>query len=533
MIIIAPERTTTMNLKSLFSYAAKDIPASIVVFLVALPLCLGVAVASDAQAMNGLIAGIIGGIVVGAISGSHLSVSGPAAGLATIVATSLGRLGTFETFALAVLIAGLMQIVLGVIKAGVIGRYIPNSVIKGMLAAIGILLILKQIPHALGYDADPEGDEAFFQPDGENTFSVLIVALNRFSPLAFLITIVSAIVLIVYELKAIKKSKISQILPGPLIAVIAGMLINEFLLPEAHLLALRDEHLVQLPFFSGPADFFAGLQMPDWSEILNYQVWITAVTIAIVASLETLLSLEAVDKIDPEKRFSPPNRELIAQGSGNFLSGLFGGLPITSVIVRSAANVNSGAKSKLSTILHGSMLLLSLLLIPGVLNMIPKAALASILIFTGYKLAKVSLFKEYYKKGIDQFLPFVVTILAIVLTDLLIGIIIGILTGLFFTIKSNFRSAIVMVNDDHKYLLRFNREVSFLNKVKLMDLLGSIPDGSSVLIDPLKNEFMDKDIIETVNDFIASSETRNIKVYIKRDKFQKEIFEDPYKNVID
>jgi MFS superfamily sulfate permease-like transporter len=522
-----------MKLNSLFSCAARDIPASIVVFLVALPLCLGVAVASDAQAINGLISGIIGGIVVGALSGSHLSVSGPAAGLATIVASALAKLGTFEAFALAVLISGLLQIVLGVIKAGVIGRYIPNSVIKGMLAAIGILLILKQIPHAVGYDADPVGEEAFFQPDGENTFSELIVALNKFSPLAFLIAIVAALVLLMYELKSIKSSKISQMLPGPLIAVVAGILINEFLLPEAHLLALRDDHLVQLPFFTGPSDFFAGLQMPDWSAIWNYQVWVTAVTIAIVASLETLLSLEAVDKIDPEKRYSPPNRELIAQGSGNALSGLLGGLPITSVIVRSAANVNAGAKSKLSTLLHGSLLLVSLLFIPGILNMIPKAALASILIFTGYKLAKISLFKTYYKRGIDQFLPFVVTILAIVLTDLLIGIVIGILTGLFFTVKSNFRSAMVMVNDDDRYLIRFSREVSFLNKSKLVDLLASIPNGASVLIDPLKNEFMDKDIIETVNDFIASSEARDIKVYIKRDKHQKELFEDPFKRVIE
>jgi MFS superfamily sulfate permease-like transporter len=522
-----------MKVKTLFSNAAKDIPASIVVFLVALPLCLGVAVASDAQAMNGLIAGIIGGIVVGALSGSHLSVSGPAAGLATIVAASLEELGTFEAFAVAVFIAGLLQIVLGIIKAGVIGRYIPNSVIKGMLAAIGILLILKQIPHAVGYDASPEGHEAFFQPGGENTFSELLIALNRFSPLAFLIAAVSAGVLLVYELKKVKSAKITQLLPGPLLAVAAGILINEFLLPKAHLLALHDEHLVQLPFFSGPADFFSGLQTPDWFAIGNYQVWITAVTITIVASLETLLSLEAVDKIDPEKRISPPNRELIAQGSGNVLSGLLGGLPITSVIVRSAANVNSGAKSKLSTILHGSLLLVSLLLIPGVLNMIPKAALASILIFTGYKLAKISLFKEYYKKGIDQFLPFVVTVVAIVFTDLLIGIVIGILTGLFFTVKSNFRSAMVVVNDGNKYLVRFSREVSFLNKSKLMGHLSKIPDGASVLIDPLKNEFMDLDIIETVNDFIASSKARNIKVYIKREKSQKELFEDPYKLVIE
>jgi MFS superfamily sulfate permease-like transporter len=521
-----------MQFMKTLSAAGKDISASIVVFLVALPLCIGIAIASDAQAMNGLIAGVVGGIIVGAISGSHLSVSGPAAGLATIVAASITKLGSYEAFALAVLIAGVLQVVLGIIKAGIIGRYIPNSVIKGMLAAIGILLILKQIPHAVGYDADPEGEEAFFQPDGQNTFSELLVALNRFSPLAFLIAMVSAVILLVYENKRLKATKFAQLVPGPLIAVITGILLNEFLLPDAHLLSLRDEHLVQIPLFNSPQQFIADLQMPDWSSLMNYKVWITAVTIAIVASLETLLSLEAVDKIDPRKRISPPNRELIAQGSGNFISGLLGGLPVTSVIVRSAANVNAGASSKLSTILHGGLLLLSVLLIPGVLNLIPKAALASVLIFTGYKLARVSLFKEYYKKGMDQFLPFLVTILAIVLTDLLIGIVIGILAGLFFTMKSNFRSAIFMVNDGNKYLIRFAHEVSFLNKSKLMDMLSTIPEGSSVLIDPLKNVFMDTDIVETVNDFIATSEEKGITVYIKRDKSEKEVFIDPYRKTI-
>lgn len=522
-----------MNSKSLLSNVSNDIPASIVVFLVALPLCLGVAVASEAQPINGLIAGIIGGIVVGIFSGSQLSVSGPAAGLATIVAASIHRLDTFEAFALAVMVSGLLQIALGAIKAGVIGRYIPNSVIKGMLAAIGILLILKQLPHAVGYDADPEGDEAFFQPDGENTFSEILVALNRFSPFAFVIALASAAVLLVFELKAIKKSLFAKYIPGPLIAVVAGILINEFLLPEAHILSLRDEHLVQLPIFDSASTFFGSLQTPDWYAIFNYKVWLTAVTLAIVASLETLLSLEAVEKIDPEKRITSPNRELVAQGTGNFLSGLLGGLPITSVIVRSAANVNAGAKTKLSTILHGGLLMISLLLFPNVLNMIPKAALASILIFTGYKLAKISLFKEYYRKGMDQFLPFIITIVAIVLTDLLIGIIIGILAGLFFVLKSNFRSALVMVNDNEKYLIRFSREVSFLNKSSLMNYLEQIPDGASVLIDPLRNEFMDHDIIDTVNDFLASSEARNIRVYIKRDGHQREIFVDPYRNIIE
>jgi MFS superfamily sulfate permease-like transporter len=506
-----------------------DIPAAIVVFLVALPLCIGIAIASDATPFAGIIAGVIGGVVVGLLSGSSLSVSGPAAGLAAIVASAIHDLGSYEVFLLAAFIAGVIQLLFGYFKGGGIGRYVPNAVIKGMLAAIGILIILKQIPHFVGYDADPEGEESFIQPDGQNTFSELWIALSRISPLATLIATVAAAILLFYETKFMKKQAWVKYLPGPLLAVISGVLLNVFLVPDGHALALSDEHVVQIPTFGSVQELASFITMPEWGAVGNYKVWVTAITLAIVASLETLLSLEAADKLDPEKRISPANRELYAQGTGNILSSLIGGLPVTSVVVRSSANVNAGAKSKASAVLHGLLLMLCVFAIPGVLNMIPKAALASILILTGYKLANVTLFKEYYSRGKQQFIPFVVTIIAIIFTDLLIGILVGILVGLYFVMRSNFRSAMIMVEDGDKYLIRFSREVSFLNKAKLVDYLQKVPDNSAVLIDPLRNEFMDRDIIETVNDFIASSQARGIRVYIMRDKRQDEVFNDPYR----
>ncbi len=508
---------------------AADIPSSIVVFLVALPLCIGIALASDATPFSGLLAGVIGGVVVGLLSGSSLSVSGPAAGLAAIVAAAIHDLGSFQAFLMASFIAGLLQLLFGLFKAGGIGRYVPNAVIKGMLAAIGILIILKQIPHFVGYDADPEGEESFIQPDGQNTFSELWIALSRISPLATLIATVAAAILLFYETNFMRKQAWVKYLPGPLVAVVSGILLNMFLVPDGHALALSDEHVVQIPIFQSTNELLGFITTPDWTALGNYKVWITAVTLAIVASLETLLSLEAADKLDPQKRISPSNRELFAQGTGNMLSALVGGLPITSVVVRSSANINAGAKSKASTIFHGLLLMICVFSIPSVLNMIPKAALASVLILTGYKLANVALFKDYMKKGKQQFIPFIITIVAIIFTDLLIGILIGILVGFYFVMRSNYRSSMIMVEDEGKYLIRFAREVSFLNKSKLVDYLQKIPDNSAVLIDPLRNEFMDQDIIETVNDFIASSQPRGIRVYVMRDQRHAEIFNDPYR----
>ena len=500
----------------------RDIPASVVVFLVALPLCLGVAVASDATALNGLIAGIIGGIIVGFISGSALSVSGPAAGLAAIVAASISELGTYEVFLVSVVVAGLMQLTLGLLKAGVIGRYIPNSVIKGMLAAIGILLILKQIPHFVGYDADPEGEESFFQPDGENTFSELFLAINHITPLALLISIVSASILLFYESKWMANQKWKQFFPGPLAVVLIGVLMNKYLLPDDHLLALRFEHVVDLPIIDSLGNLLYLLPSPEWSALVDGKVWTVAFTNAVVASLESLLSLEAVDKLDKLKRISPPNRELIAQGIGNSISGLLGGLPITSVIVRSSANVNAGAVSKASAIIHGLLLLLTFLLIPGILNAIPKAALASILIMTGYKLSRWEMFVEFYRKGLNQFIPFIVTVVAIVFTDMLFGIIIGLVVGLFFILKSNVRSSIIMVKDENRYLIKFGRSVSFLDKAKLINCLAKIPVNSSVLFDVSGIEFLDYDLRDTVDDFIESARQQGIRVYFKESYKQRQ-----------
>jgi MFS superfamily sulfate permease-like transporter len=492
-----------------------DLPASVVVYLVALPLCLGIAVASDAQPVTGIIAGAIGGIVIGFLSGSPLSVSGPAAGLTSIVAASIAKLGSYETFLLSVLIAGLMQIGLGYLKAGVIGDFVPNSVIKGMLAAIGIILILKQFPHFVGYDSDPEGDFAFVQADKSNTLSSLFRSIQQIEKGALIIALASSTILLLYEQKFVKKLPFIKLLPGPLLVVAAGILINLLFIHSSPDLVVSGEHLVQIDSFQSPLAFFQSLPSPNFASIIEIDVWITGLTIALVASLESLLSVEAIDKIDPAKRITPTNRELKAQGVGNMVSGMLGGLPVTSVIVRSSANLNAGAKSKTSAIIHGIMLLSSVLFFPNLLNLIPKSCLAAILIFTGYKLAKIPLFTEHYKKGQQQFLPFVVTILAILFTDLLIGIAIGIAVGLFFVIRGNFKSAIFYTQDEYRALIRFKKEVSFMNKANLKRIFEKIPDTSAVLIDATKSVFIDRDIIDMVNDFIINAETRGIRIYIK------------------
>ncbi len=516
-----------------FRTASADLPASIVVFLVALPLCLGVAVASDAAPISGIVAGMVGGIIIGICSGSNLSVSGPAAGLTAIVAGAIHKLPGYEVFLLSVVLAGILQIGLGYVRAGIIGDYIPNSVIKAMLAAIGLILILKQFPHLIGYDADPIGDESFLQKDQENTFSELINAFSRFSPGAVLIGLISIGILLLFELKAIKRFRIFQYIPGPLLVVLAGGTINQFFLSAMPNLALRGDQMVELEAFKNPLDFFKALPSPDFEAILHKDVWVVAVTIALVASIETLLSIEAVDKIDPKKRLTPTNRELKAQGLGNIVSGLLGGLPVTSVIVRSSANVSAGAQSKLSAIAHGILLMLSVLFIPNLLNLIPKAALAAILIMTGYKLAKISIFREYFKKGKAQFIPFMVTVAAILLTDLLAGIFIGLLVGVYFVLKSNFKSSVFTIRDDSRFLIRFRKEVTFLNKAHLKKQLESIPDNCAVLVDATKSEFIDNDIIDLMNDFIINAETRNIRVYIKYAGGEsRNYFRDPSARVI-
>lgn len=486
-------------MSSIFSKIKHDFPSSIVVFLVALPLCLGVALASGAPMLSGVIAGIVGGIVVGIISGSNTSVSGPAAGLTAVVLAAITQLGSFELFLLAVVIAGALQIIAGIAKLGIIANYIPSNIIKGLLAAIGIILILKQIPHAVGLDIDNEGDFTFFQKDGENTFSELLKIFNFFTWGAFLISALSIILLTQWDKIPTKKIRA---IPASLVVVILGVLLNEVFKQYIPVLVIEPSHLVNIPAIEGLSSL---ITTPDFSGITNTNVWVVAFTIAIVASLETLLNLEAVDKIDPHKRESPPNRELLAQGVGNMLSGLAGGIPVTSVIVRSSVNINSGAETKLSAILHGILLLVSVLLLSPILNLIPLSALAAILIVTGYKLAKVSLFKEMYKKGWNQFIPFVTTIIAIVFTDLLNGIIIGGCVSILFLLRSNFINPFTFKKElmllGETIFIDLPNQVSFLNKSRIKETLWSIPENSKVIIDATNCDYIDEDVLELIKDF--------------------------------
>lgn len=493
----------------------RDIPAGVVVFLVALPLCLGIALASKAPLMSGIIAGIVGGIVVGLLSGSRLSVSGPAAGLTTIVITSIEKLQYFELLLLAVLIAGVFQLLLGFLKTGAIGNYVPSPVIKGMLAAIGIILILKQIPHALGYDADYEGDESYEQADGKNTFTTIWAALQSFKPAAGIIALITVLVLIVWDLKPLKKLPFFQVVPGALIAVLAGVLLNLYVFPSwGPDFALQSHLLANIPYTGSFGSFYSQLSFPDFSGISNPIVWQTAITIALVASLESILSIEAVDKIDPDKHITNKDRELKAQGAGNIVSALLGGLPVTAVIVRSSANINAGAKSKFSAVFHGVLLLVSVVFISKWLNLIPLASLAGILFFVGYKLTSPKIVKSVVKRGYMQLIPFLVTVLAILFTDLLVGIVIGLVIGMIITIRTNMQSAVSITFHQNNYLLRFKKDVYFLNIKAVKDALCTIKDGSYVLIDTSKNGFIDPDIVELIEDFSMAAPGRGIGIEI-------------------
>jgi len=521
----------------MFKNLKDDLPASLVVYLVALPLCLGIAIASDAPLFSGMIAGIIGGIVVGSLSGSQLSVSGPAAGLAVIVAGDIKDLGAlvardqsaaldgvknlglenaFELFLLSVVIAGVFQFILGALKAGRVGNYIPSSVIKGMLAAIGLLLIFKQIPHALGVDTDFEGDESFVQEDGENTLTEMWHSFQDFSPGALVISLIAGTILLLWGLKSLKKYPLFKYIPGALVAVVIGALLNAgygLWMPEWE---LSGDHLVRLPLDAVQGNPQNLITMPDWRGLQLPIIYKIAGVIAIIASLETLLSLEASDKLDPLRRISPPNRELKAQGIGNMVSGLIGGLPVTAVIVRSSANVVAGAKSKGSAVFHGVLLLLSVLIFPQLLNMIPKSALAVVLIFVGYKLVSWEVVVQNYRKGINQFTPFVVTIIAIVLTDLLKGIGIGLIVGIIFVIRSNYNRGVTFVRDGNNYLIKLRENVSYLNKGFLRKEFEKLPDGVNVLIDGSVARFIDPDIYELIDDFIRSGKEKGINIELKR-----------------
>lgn len=489
-----------------------NLSASIVVLLIALPLCVGIALASGTPIFSGIIAGIIGGVVVGQLSGSHLSVSGPAASLTFVVSAMIIKLGSFETFLLAVLIAGFFQILFGFLKGGIVGDYIPNAVIKGMVAAIGIILMMKQIPHLLGYDTDFEGDESFLQNDQNNTITTILTALKFLTPMAVFIGVISIILLMLWELFNRKSNKWIHYVPGPLIVVVVAILLNSYGTEVLQMLPLEQKHLVWLPVANNVHEFLSFFTFPNFHEIGNHEVWLAGFMLAVIASLETLLGIEAVDKLDPLKRVTPSNKELNAQGIGNIISGLIGGLPITSVIVRSSANVTAGGKTKQSAIFHGALILICATCIPFVINKIPLSAIAAILIVTGYKIARVTLFKEMFKRGLNQFIPFCITIIAILFSNLLYGIAIGIIVSIIFIIRGNFKSAILMIQDNNQYLIRFRKDITFLNKAIIKQKLESLPNNSFVLIDVKKADFIDKDVIDEINDFLCHVHLKNISV---------------------
>lgn len=500
---------------NLFANLKSDFASGLVVFLVALPLCLGIALASGAPLFSGIISGVIGGIVVGYLSQSHLSVSGPAAGLTAIVLTAITDLGSFNSFLLAVLIAGIIQLILGFIKAGTISNYFPNNVIEGMLAGIGVIIILKQIPHAFGYDPDFEGDEAFFQIDGQNSFSELFQVVNHVQLGSIIIAVLSLTILILWNKVAFLKK--IKLVPPALIAVIVSILLNEFFIQSGSNLAVLKEHLVSLPVPTSLQEFKNIIVTPDFSAVTNTKVWIVAITIAVVASIETLLCIEASDRMDALKRYTNTNVELKAQGIGNILSSLLGGLPMTSVVVRTTANNSAGAKSKMSTIIHGVLLLVSVLAIPTILNKIPLATLAAVLLMVGYKLANPATVKHFWEKGKYQFIPFIATFAAVVFTDLLKGVALGMIISVIFVLKGNMKRAYNFRKDEYHdgdvIHIDLAQEVSFLNKAAIKETIASIPSNSKVVINASDTVYIAHDVLDLIKEFkkIRSKE-ENIKV---------------------
>lgn len=503
---------------NLFANLKSDFASGLVVFLVALPLCLGIAMASGAPLFSGIIAGVVGGLVVGYLSQSHISVSGPAAGLTAIILTAITDFGAFDVFLMSVFIAGLIQLGLGFLKAGSISNYFPTNVIEGMLAGIGVIIILKQLPHAFGYDADFEGDQAFVQDNGDNTFSSLLEIFNHIQLGAVIITAISLIILISWDrVPFLKKIKL---VPGALIAVVSGIILNEVFIQSGSNLAISKSHLVSLPVPTSLEEFKAIIITPNFSAIANPKVWVTGITIAIVASIETLLCIEAADRMDVQKRYTNTNVELKAQGVGNIISSLLGGLPMTSVVVRSSANNNAGAKSKMSTIIHGSLLLLSVLAIPVLLNKIPLATLATILILVGYKLAKPATFVHFWEKGKYQFIPFVATLIAVVATDLLKGVMLGMIISIIFILRGNLKRAYSFKKEEYVdgdvIHIDLAQEVSFLNKAAIKSTLNAIPENSSVIINAHDTVYIAHDILDLISEFTETrAKEENIKVKLK------------------
>ena len=491
----------------------EDLPAALVVFLVALPLCLGIALASGAPLLAGILAGVIGGVVVGALGGSAISVSGPAAGLTVIVAGGIAELGGYAAFLTAVVLAGLLQIGLGFVRAGVVVHFVPACVVRGMLAAIGLILVLKQVPHALGVDIDFEGDESFAHAGGGNTFSDLIDAVRGAEPGAILVFATALVVLLGWGRLG---KALAGLVPAPLVAVVVGTLLHLGFEAWWPAVALEASHRVTLPALHSVGDILYALPFPELGRALDPAVLRMAVTLALVASVETLLSVEASDRLDPWRRTTPMNRELKAQGVGNTLAGLIGALPITAVIVRSSANVGAGARSRLAAIVHGVLLLVAALFLGPVLNHVPLAALAAVLIVMGWRLCAPRLLIEQGRRGLDQSLPFAATIVAILLTDLLVGVLLGIAVGVYFVVRSNFRSALVVTRDGPRVLVRFAKDVSFLNKPALVRAFAEVREGSQVLIDGTRAQFLDRDIAECIDEFVATAPARGIAVELRR-----------------
>lgn len=503
---------------NLFSYFNADFASGLVVFLVALPLCLGISLASGAPPLSGIISGIVGGVVVGFLSKSHLSVSGPAAGLTAIVLTAITDLGAFDVFLLAVFIAGLIQLILGFIKAGSISNYFPTNVIEGMLAGIGIIIILKQIPHAVGFDKDFEGDEAFMQNDGLNSISEIFSIFNHVQLGSIVITIISLTILIAWDkIGFLKKFKL---IPGALVAVLVGVVLNQFFISTNSFLAILPEHLVNLPVPQTLEDFKNFVVTPNFSQITNPKVWVVGATIAVVASIETLLCIEAADRMDAQKRFTDTNVELKAQGLGNIISALLGGLPMTSVVVRTSANNNAGAKSKLATIIHGVLLLVAVLSVPVLLNKIPLATLAAVLLLVGYKLAKPATFIHFWEKGKYQFVPFIATLVAVVFTDLLKGVMLGLIISVIFILKGNMKRAYHFRKENYVdgdiIHIELAQEVSFLNKAAIKTTLAAIPNDSKVIINAQDTVYIAHDVLDLIKEFKnVQSKDKNIKVKLK------------------
>ncbi|MCA8950041.1 MAG: SulP family inorganic anion transporter [Planctomycetes bacterium] len=500
----------------------QDVPAGIVVFFVAVPLCLGIALASGAPLFSGLIAGILGGTLVGLLSRSPLGVSGPAAGLAVIVFDAIRDLGSFEVFLVAVVLSGVMQALLGLLRAGVLGYFFPSAVIKGMLAGIGILIVLKQIPHVVGWDADPVGELTFEQPDGQTTVSELPRALDHINGSATLIALVALGVMLLWDQVLSKRGRFFRVVQGPLVAVALGIAYQLFTSRFAPEWALGSEHLVSVPIAAGLHEIGSLFTTPDWSGLGRPAIWSTAAVLAIVASIETLLCVEATDKLDPHRRVTPKNRELLAQGAGNIASGLIGGLPVTQVIVRSSANIQSGGQTKLSTIVHGLLLVLFVFALPQVLNLIPLSVLAAILLVVGYKLAKPTLFVAMFRRGMTQFAPFLLTIVGMVFTDLLSGVLMGLGLALLVILSRSYKNSLFLhyeqdeqSGDAPRIRMRLAEDVNFLNRGAIVDQLANIPDGAHVTIDMSHCVAVDQDVLEVIEEFEQSVGERGITLEVR------------------